>query len=81
MTTNLQITYEYTHNLKKNLADFLQVRAKIGRAYEAGVGKPHYRRFRRRATPAKRGIGPGCRPTEVGGAAGRLRAAGRVHGR
>jgi hypothetical protein len=23
------------------------------------VGKPHYRRFRRRATAAKRGIGPG----------------------
>ena len=39
------------------------------------------RRFRRRATPAKRGIGPGCWPTEVGGPAGRLRAAWRAHGR
>ena len=38
------------------------------------------RRFRRRATPAKRGIGPVCWPTEVGGTAGRLRAACRTHG-
>ena len=45
------------------------------------VAKPPQRRFRRRATPAKRGIGPGCRPTEVGGPAGRLRAEGRAHGR
>jgi hypothetical protein len=30
---------------------------------------------------AKRGIGPGCWPTEVGGPAGRLRAALRAHGR
>ena len=30
--------------------------------------------------PAKRGIGPGCWPTEVGGPAGRLRAAWRAHG-
>jgi hypothetical protein len=30
---------------------------------------------------AKRGIGPGCWPTEVGGPAGRLRAAWRAHGR
>ena len=44
------------------------------------VAKPPQRRFRRRATPAKRGIGPGCRPTEVGGPVGRLRAAGRAHG-
>jgi hypothetical protein len=44
------------------------------------VAKPPKRRFRRRATPAKRGIGPGCWPTEVGGPAGRLRAAGRAHG-
>jgi hypothetical protein len=44
------------------------------------VGKPHKRRFRRRATPAKRGIGPGCWPTEVGGLAGRLRAVWRAHG-
>ena len=36
------------------------------------------RRLRRRATPAKRGIGPGCGPTEVGGPARRLRAAGRA---
>jgi hypothetical protein len=37
--------------------------------------------LRRRATPAKRGIGPGCVPQEVGGLAGRLRAAWRAHGR
>ena len=43
------------------------------------VAKPPRRRFRRRATPAKRGIGPGCWPTEVGGPAGRLRAAWRAH--
>jgi len=45
------------------------------------VAKPPQRRFRRRATPAKRGIGPGCWHTEVGGPAGRLRAAWRAHGR
>jgi hypothetical protein len=44
-------------------------------------GKPHKRRFRRRETQAKRGIGPGCVPQEVDGLAGRLRAAGRAHGR
>ena len=44
------------------------------------VGKPPKRRFRRRATLAQRGMGPGCVPTEVGGPAGRLRAAGRAHG-
>ena len=44
------------------------------------VAKPPKRRFRRRATPAKRGIGPGCVPQEVGGLAGRLRAAWRAHG-
>jgi hypothetical protein len=32
---------------------------------------------RRSAMPAKRGIGPGCVPQEVGGLAGRLRAAAR----
>ena len=40
--------------------------------------KPPQRRFRRRATPAKRGIGPGCVPQEVGGLAGRLRTASRA---
>ncbi len=44
------------------------------------VAKPPKRRFRRRATPVKRGIGPGSWPTEVGGPAGRLRAAWRAHG-
>ena len=39
------------------------------------------RRFRRRATPAKRGIGPGCVPQEVGGLAGRMRAVWPAHGR
>ena len=33
------------------------------------------------ATPAKRGIGPGCWTTEVGGPVGRLHAAGRAYGR
>jgi len=37
--------------------------------------------FRRSATPAKRKIGPDCVPQEVGGLAGRLRAAGPAHGR
>ena len=44
------------------------------------VGKPPKRRFRRRATPATRGIGPGCVPQEVGGLAGRLRAVEPAHG-
>ena len=34
--------------------------------------------FRRSATPAKRKIGPDCVPQEVGGLAGRLRAAWRA---
>ncbi len=34
--------------------------------------------FRRSATPAKRKIGPGCVPQEVGGLAGRLRTASRA---
>ena len=36
--------------------------------------------FRRSATPAKRKIGPDCVPQEVGGLAGRLRAAWQTHG-
>ena len=42
------------------------------------VGKPHKRRFLRRATPAQRGIGPGCWHTEECGLAGWFCAAWRA---
>jgi len=59
---------------------FLARSAAIGDDGNETVAKPPKRRVVCRATLAQRGMGPGCVPTEVGGPAGRLRAAGRAHG-